>query len=264
MNTSARILMLDIETAPAKVYTFQLRDVTINIEAVIQDSYMLSWSAKWHSEKKVMSDALINYPSVFKKDKTDEHMIAKSIWKLLDETDIVVAHNGDRFDIKWLNDVFLRNGMKPPSSYKTIDTLKESTGNFYSISHRLNYLCQRLGIGHKLKHEGFAMWPKCMRGDKQAWKCMMKYNKLDVTLLEELYDLIKPFMKNHPNLALYSELDTTICPICSGTEFRSKGFSYTSTNKYRRYVCKNCGKNVRDRQGLINQKNGAHIRNTKG
>jgi len=261
MKTTAKILILDIETAPAKVYSWGLYDQNIGINQIIQDSYMLSWAAKWYGEKKVRSDALINYKYVFKKDRTDEHMIAKSIWKLLDEADIVIAHNGDRFDIRWLNDVFLRNGMKPPSSFKSIDTLKESRGNFYSISHRLNYLCQRLGIGHKLKHEGFEMWPKCMRGEKGAWKRMIHYNCKDVVLLEELYDIIKPFMKNHPNLALYTDGHEIMCPICGSNKFKKKGFAYTSTNKYRRYICKDCGKNIRERQA---EKNGTHIKNTKG
>lgn len=263
---TAKILILDIETAPAKVYTFQLRDVTISIDAVIQDSYMLSWSAKWYGNKKVMSDALINYPATFQKDKTNEYKIAQSIWKLLDEADIVIAHNGNNFDIKWLNDVFLRNEMKPPSSYKSIDTLKESRGNFHSISHKLDYLCQRLGIGHKERHEGFSMWPKCMNGDKQAFKKMIKYNKKDVILLEELYDLIKPYMKNHPNLALYTDSTEMICPVCGGNKFKKKGFSYTASNKFRRYICQgqNCGKNIRDKQSFLNGQNSSHIKNTRG
>jgi len=261
--SKAKILFLDVETSPCKAYAWGLWDQNIGLEQIIQDSYMLSWSAKWQGETKVMSDGLINYKSVYKKDPTDEHCLAKSIWKLMDEADIVVGHNGDNFDIKWLNTVFLRNGLQPPSSYKSVDTLKESRGNFYQLSHRLNFLCQRLSIGHKLKHEGFELWKKCMDGDVKAWKRMIHYNAKDVVLLEELYDLIKPFMKNHPNLALYTESEDTTCPTCQGTSFRKKGYAYTQNNKYQRWVCNNCGKNVREKKGLLNGK-AKNIKNPRG
>lgn len=259
---NAKILVLDIETAPAKVYSWGLYDQNIGLNQVIQDSYMLSWAAKWYHQKRVLSDSLIEYRTKFKADPTDDSTIARSIWKLLDEADIVIAHNGDNFDLRWLNTVFLRHGMKPPSSFKSVDTLKETRGNFYNISNKLDYLCKKLSIGHKLKHEGFELWPKCMEGNVNAWKRMVRYNEKDVLLLQELYNILKPYMKNHPNLALYSTSEDTICPVCGGTEFRNKGYAYTSVNKYKRYVCKNCGKNIRSRKGELNKKD--NIRNPKG
>jgi len=251
---SAKILILDIETAPAKVFAWGTYDQNIGLSQIIEDSYMLSWSAKWLGESKIHSDCLYYHQHTFKHNRRDESQIAKSIWKLLDQADIIVAHNGDNFDIKWLNTVFLRTGMKPPSTFKSVDTLKVSRGNFYMISHRLNYLCQVLDIGHKLKHEGFELWPKCMNGDKHAWNRMMHYNKKDVILLEELYTLVRPFIPNHPNLSMYSDGDKIICSGCGGSDFKKKGFAYTNVNKYQRYVCKNCGKNIRDRHAIKKDK----------
>lgn len=238
----AKILMLDIETAPMEVYTFQLRDVTIGIDQIIHDSYMLCWAAKWLGKKEVMNDNLYVHA------KDGEFTIAKSIWKLLDEADIVVAHNAKRFDVKWLNAVFLKYNMPPPSSFKIIDTLTESRKAFYQVSHRLNFLTQKYKIGEKRKHEGFKLWPKCMKGDKKAWTSMIKYNKKDVVILEKLYLLMRPYMVTHPDLGLYSTKkgDIMICGVCGCIDFKKGSFEYGKSWVYQRFICKNCGKN---RQG---------------
>jgi len=246
-NNRAKILFIDIETAPAKVYTFQLRDVTIGIEQIIQDSYMLCWSAKWFHSSKMLFDSIINYPGAFKKDPTNELNIAKTIWKLLDEADIVVAHNGNSFDVKWINSVFLKYGLPPPSSYQTIDTVRASRRHFYQISHRLAFLTHKHAIGDKMKHEGFSLWPKCMSGDKQAWKTMLKYNKNDVVILEKWYVKIRPYISNHPKLSLYTNNGKVMsCESCESKKFKKKGFLYTRCNKYQRYICLDCGRNTKD------------------
>jgi hypothetical protein len=46
----------------------------------------------------------------------------------MDEADIICAHNGDAFDIKKINSRLITNGFKPPSPFKTIDTLKAAPG----------------------------------------------------------------------------------------------------------------------------------------
>lgn len=244
-NNRAKILMIDIETAPMEVYTFQLRDVTIGIDQIIHDSYMLCWAAKWLGKKRVMGDNLATHFGT-KNIVDDESLIANSIWKLLDEADIVVAHNAKRFDVKWLNAVFLKYGLPPPSSFKIIDTLTESRKAFYQVSHRLNFLTKKYKIGEKRKHEGFKLWPKCMNGDLKAWRTMIKYNKQDVVILEKLYLLMRPYMTTHPNLNLYTNDKVQICESCEGKKFKKKGFAYTSRNKYQRYICLDCGRNVRD------------------
>jgi len=248
---SAKILFLDIETAPNKVYTWGLWEQNVGLEQIIQPGYMLSWSAKWLGDKKILSDSLFNYRKKYKENPTDDSEISKTAWALIDEADIVVAHNGLDFDLKWLNAVFLKNGLQPASTIKVIDTLKVARANFRFLSNKLDFLSKTLGIGEKLKHEGFGLWVKCMSGDAKAWKRMIDYNKKDVKLLEDIYMKLRPFISNHPNLALYSDLKAKICPNCLSPRLRNKGYAYTATNKYTRYVCRDCGKNTRDRKSIL-------------
>jgi DNA polymerase elongation subunit (family B) len=251
----ARILLLDIETAPANVYTWGLFDQNIALNQVVHDGYMLSWSAKWLGEKKVYHDRLINYASHFKSFPRHDGLIAKSIWKLMDEADIIVGHNGDNFDIKWLNTVFLKNGLKPVSSFKTVDTYKEVKSSFRFLSNKLEFLVKKLGIGEKMKHSGFDLWVKCMNGDRKAWDVMMKYDIIDVKILETLYLELRPFMKHHPNLALYEADNGRMkCPNCGGSDLYCKGFAYTNVSKFQRYICNDCGKNSRGSVNLLMNK----------
>ena len=47
----AKILSLDIETAPAKVYCWGLWDQNIGINQIVEDGYVLCWCAKWIDKK---------------------------------------------------------------------------------------------------------------------------------------------------------------------------------------------------------------------
>lgn len=245
---AAKILLLDIETAPALTRVWGLFDQNIGINQIVKDGYVLMWSAKWLGSPKIMWDAVQHYSDgVHGRDlERYEKRIAQSIWKLLDEADIVITHNGDEFDLKWLNATFLKHGMPPTSSYKSIDTLKESRKNFRFMSNKLEYLLRKLDLGAKIKTD-FELWVQCMKGSKSSWYKMVTYCKNDVTSLEELYLEIRPFIKHHPNLALYiDDLGRKTCPNCQGNAIKKKGFEYTAVGKYQRYVCIACGKNFRE------------------
>ncbi len=249
--SSPKILLLDIETAPIKAYTWGLFDQNINPVQIIDHGYMLSWAAKWFDKKEIMFDSIFNHKKEFKANPKSDEKIAKSIWPIMDEADIILAHNGDNYDLKWLNMVFLKHNMKPASTFKSIDTFRVVKSSFRFESNKLEEIGKFLGCGQKVEHEGFPLWVKCMHGDEKAWKKMEQYNKHDVVLLEKVYEKIRPFIKNHPNLALYHDGSKPICPNCAGDKFSKKGFAYTFMNKYQRYVCNNCGKNVRGRKPIL-------------
>lgn len=246
----AKILFLDVETSPNIVHTWGLFKQNIAINQIVSSGYMLCWSAKWLGDKKIMHDSLIDHTDLFKKDPTSSYGIAKTMWKLLDEADVVVAHNGDGFDLKWLNSIFLDNRLGPPSPFKTIDTLKIARFIFYFPSNKLDYITERLGLGTKLKHEGHTLWTKCMRGEKGAFRKMIRYNRKDVLLLEKVYLEMRPYMKNHPNMGLYISGEKPVCTVCQSTELIKRGTAATNLGIFQRFRCK-CGKWVRGRDNLL-------------
>jgi len=80
-----------------------------------------------------------------------------------------------------------------------------------------------------------------MKGDEQSLLYMEAYNRHDVEMLEELYLKMRGWIKGHPNLALYMEAESYICPNCAGKHLTEKGFYYTQTAKYQAFQCNDCG-----------------------
>ena len=247
---TAKILLLDIENAPCQVYTWGLFNVNVGINQIIEDQYLLSWAAKWLDDDEMMCDALPYHKRTYKRNKKDDSSIAKSMHKLLMEADVVIGHNGDRFDLPKLNAAFIKHGLEPIPPYKSVDTLKAARHYFKFTSNRLDFLGTFLGVGNKIEHEGFGLWEKCMNGVEEAWERMIDYNKQDVLLLERVYLKLRPFIRNHPNLATFSDSTDLSCPNCESTDVNKRGFYRTNVSKFQRYKCNDCRTNFRGAKNL--------------
>lgn len=242
----AKVLIFDIETAPGVAFIWSRWDKFVSHERIISEpGNVLTWSAKWLGADEVMNDASINYCD----DPLDDFGVVDSLRMLLDECDIAVAHNGDRFDIKKLNTRFLYHGMRLPSPYKSVDTYKALKRVAGLDSASLDNAGAYFGLGRKLKHTGFELWRRCIDGDKAAFEEMLKYNDQDVLLLERLYLKLRPADHRHPNLALYSDMSEVTCPRCnsSNVSARKDTYTYTSVAKYQVYECGDCGAYARSR-----------------
>jgi DNA polymerase elongation subunit (family B) len=121
-NSQVKILIFDIETSPLKGFVWSRWKQNIYLDQTIAEWFMISWSAKWVGSDIMYSDVLTPEEIL----KEDDKRITGGIWKLLDEADIVVAHNGKRFDIPKLNSRFILNRLSPPAPYKQIDTKEVS------------------------------------------------------------------------------------------------------------------------------------------
>lgn len=177
--------------------------------------------------------------------------MVKTLHKLLDEADVVVHYNGTKFDIPILNQEFLLHDLPPASPVKQVDLLKTVRSKFRFPSNKLSYVSQKLGLGDKLEHKGFALWEGCMANDPASWETMEAYNKQDVKLLEDLYDVLRPWIKSHPNHNLHLDSDSDhLCPNCGSENLKKRGYAYTSSRKYQRYVCGDCGTWSRDTKSL--------------
>jgi DNA polymerase elongation subunit (family B) len=240
-----RILLIDIETSPLIVYAWSLFDKYIPVGNIVEPGHTLCFAAKWLGEKEVIYDSV---------DKSRPGDMIRRVWKLLDEADAVVHYNGKRFDIPVLESEFLLHKLKPPSPTPQIDLL-QTARRFRLPSRKLDYISKRLGLGQKVQHKGMELWRQCMAGDSAAWKIMERYNRQDVKLLEDLYHVLLPWIKGHPNMSLYRHNeDDEVCPYCGSKHIRWKGYRVTATGRYRRFVCNDCGgwgqANVRDKETL--------------
>jgi hypothetical protein len=199
---------------------------------------MLSFSVKWLGDKKTEVFGLPDFTG-YSKDKMNDYKLVKKLWEYLDEADVVIAHNGDAFDLKKSNARFIYHRIDPPTPYKTIDTLKVARKYFKFNSNKLDDLAQHLGIGRKAETGGFKTWLGCIQGDLKVWATMKKYNKQDVVLLEKVYMRLRQWMTNHPNMNIINAT-TNHCPICGSDKMHKRGFSITKNGGKQRFQCQSC------------------------
>lgn len=244
--SSPRILIYDIETAPLLGAVWRLWKTNVPVNQIKDDWYIMSYSAKWLGDSQILYNDLRELdPAEYE---TGDFGLSYELHALLSEADIVVAHNGRKFDNRRVNARFIKHGLPPPHNYKTVDTLIESRKQFDFPSHSLEYLTEHLlpEEHHKkrsAKFPGFELWAECMKGNREAWAEMEEYNRQDVVALEALYLKLRPWIIGHPNVGnLGEELpDRPACPKCGSTNVQKRGTYQTQVQRYQRYSCMDCG-----------------------
>lgn len=231
---TARILILDIETAPNIAYVWGAWKQNIGIKQFLEKSYIMSIAYKW------LGDNDISYME----NRTDnDEQIVERIYDLLDQADIVVAHNGQKFDLPVIIGRGVVHGLTPPSPYFIVDTFQVARRELRLVSNSLANLCEQLGLSTKDDHKkfpGFELWLECLKDNDEAWEEMREYNIQDVVSLEELYLRLRPYVRNHPNVVRDSA--DVACAKCGSTNIQYRGYWYSRAGLcYRRYVCLDCG-----------------------
>ncbi|WP_101690722.1 ribonuclease H-like domain-containing protein [Dysgonomonas massiliensis] len=230
-----KVLLFDIETAPMRAYVWGHWKNNIALNQVISNTYVLCWSAKWLGHDNVISGVLTPDEAI----KEDDKRIVSDLWHLLNEAEIVIGHNIERFDIPRMNSRFIIHGLQRPSTYKTVDTLRVVRKQFGFNSNRLDALAGYFGLDHKL-HTSFELWSESMGGSEDSLKYMSEYCDRDVTLLEEVYLILRPWISGHANIGLYFDANKHICPNCGSTDLTEEKPYYTTVGRYQTFRCK-CG-----------------------
>lgn len=261
---SARILLWDLETAPAVSYTWGRWKQNIGGNQIVQEGYILCWAARFLDETEVHYDALPYHKTAYKKDPTNDSRIVDSLRRLMESADIILAYNGDGFDVKWLNAQLAKYQLPPISPQKTIDPLKYAKRQFRFPSNRMDEVAKYLGIEQRKDKMDFNDWRGCMNGNPASWEKMVNYNCQDLEVMEQVYLRLRPYVKGHPNLAMYEDFPGDAqnkCPKCNSSMLVKNGYWVTNISKFRRYKCSDCGnKSIRggvnlwtadERRGLV-------------
>lgn len=240
-----RTLYIDIETAPAKAYIWDLKTRYVPLSQVAEDGYILCFCYRWADEDEV------GFWSVW--DQGEKAMV-QAAWDLLDEADAVIHFNGNNFDIPRLNTEFLKYRLGPPSPAHQID-LYTTAKKFRVLSRSMKHMLHILGLDNKLEHKGMDLWTGCMAGDELDQLTMEEYNVQDVIVMAELYEELRPWITTAPNEALYMEPGEEKRCRCGSTNLRFKGYKHTKVNSYKQYHCKDCGFYPRERYAEASGRN---------
>lgn len=238
----AKILVADIETLPYHVSmtTWNPYETRIKHTDIKKPLSMVTWAAKWLFEDKIISAKCTPEEAMAHDDKR----IAQAFWNLLDEADVVIFHNGRKYDIKVAQARWFANGMKLPSDYQNIDTLAAARKMFGNKlgSNRLDHLASFvLGVDGKMETPK-GLWERCDAGDQEAIDFMDKYCQQDIFVLEDVYLAMRPYIKPHPNIPLIENSHEHCCPTCGSSDITDTGQVYrTYVNQFDTFRCGECG-----------------------
>lgn len=237
-----RLLAWDLENSPHLAYVWGTWQQNVYPDQIVEKGRVLCFGAKWLDTGKYIFKAEYEH---------GRQEMLETIHDLLSEADGVLSWNGARFDTPKMNREFWLEGMDPPAPYKEIDLMRVAKRRFRFSSNKLDEVAKEAGVGEKVVHEGFPMWPKVMHGDEKARRMFKKYQRQDVELLVKLYEKFKPWIpaSMHPNAALVDGVPFG-CVHCSSDKLQKRGFSATGTSVYQRYVCLDCGRWQRGRSSV--------------
>lgn len=248
-----RIIVWDLETTPDLREAHRIwpqlssRWDTMTLKAQVSSILCFGW--KVFGEDKSEVKCAWEYPT-WKSDPNDDREIAAYAREILQGADAIVTQNGRRFDFPFLQTRLFK--WELPLLDKRIihiDTKVSAKGNLSMVSNSLNNLGRFLLSEEKKKHDGWDMWDDvrfhpCPLVRQQQQETMKEYCRQDVLLLEKLYRRLRPFTEG-PNHNLFDPMRAKSCPECGSTRLHSNGFRTTKTQKYKRYICQDCGRQCR-------------------
>jgi uncharacterized protein YprB with RNaseH-like and TPR domain len=135
-------------------------------------------------------------PQWRKGDRGNDKALVKAIMKLVGEHDVIVAHNGTRFDLPMLRTRALRWHLPPLKDVKIVDPCSIAWRKFRLRTNRLGAVADFLGIKDKKTPLDMSVWAAAtLRGDKRSMNLIVKHCEADIRVLSAVLKFVKPFIK---------------------------------------------------------------------
>lgn len=208
-----KVLIYDIETS-YNIGKFWRTGYNLNIMPgdIIQERAIICVSYKWLGEKQVYNLAWDN-------DQCDKFLLEQFI-DTLNEADLIVAHNGDRFDLKWIKTRAIFHRLPMLVDYPQFDTLKVAKKKFLFNSNKLDYISKFLGHEGKNK-TNMKLWDDIiLRKDPKAMKEMIEYCDEDVRQLEAVYNELVSWDNPKMHAGVLAGKTKQTSPISGGTNLK--------------------------------------------
>lgn len=233
----------DIETSFGLFYTFANNMYEAKLSREHTPIKLLTVSVK-ELGKKPKSYAVIDYPDY-------KSFVADVREKVFVKYDVLIAHNGKRFDLRMCNTFFAEVGLPKVDKFPAnmIDTKNEAKREWALPSHSLSYLLNHFKLGAKINTGGESLWYECMEflpngkpKNPKAWKKMRHYCDGDVIGGEALYQFMRKggWIKRLVVERLCYGKDG--CIRCGGHNIQFRGEKPYKEGVYEMVWCKDCNK----------------------
>jgi len=235
--SNPKVLFYDIETAPLKFWGWGCGKQVVRHAQLVEGHSRYGIICITYCWDKGPAHA-IDWGS-----RQNSAKVVKEFDKILEEADIVIGKNSDRFDNKHLNTIRMWHDLEPMADLqeKCDDLEKHMRRHFYLPSNALDYISNELGLGGKDKM-CFQDWIDIVEKNGNAEKSlrkMVKYGKKDVTDTRAVWNYCKKHFKPRFNHAAYS--GDHRCVFCGSENIHKNGTRTIGKTRYQRYYCNGHG-----------------------
>jgi hypothetical protein len=243
-ETPPRILIFDLEVSTKIVHTYQMWDTSIPADRVIQDAYILSYSAKF------LGEDTIYYLDTRYSPGCDLHIL-EALSYLINQATHLCGHNLKSFDLPTLRSRMIQKKVDPIPDLPILDTLKICKKLFKFTSNKLSEVAKYLGVetmkdDHK-DFPGISLFTEAMNGNIKAFESMENYCKTDVIVTELILNKLMPWDKD---INFQSNYGRAICS-CGSVKFIKNGYRFYKQSKNQMYKCVKCAKSYISKQNSI-------------
>lgn len=234
-----KVLLFDIETSPCFGWFWRPGfNQTITHSQILEENKIICICYKWHGDDKI-------HTLTWDKNQCDKKMLA-DFSKVLIEADSIIGHNGEAFDVKWVQKRIAYHGLPPLGQLPTDDTMKQMKKHFNLNSNSLAYSAKYFGLELKGTPGGIDTWLDIIKKKcPKAMKLMTDYCELDVKVLDELYTKILPYV-NPKQSHTASDKENHFCPACGSNDMIKYGTYRTRVATYQKRRCNSCLKVTKD------------------
>lgn len=247
MTKGPKILTADIETLPITTYNWSLFDEPRALDRLVKDWAIFMGATKWLGSKKVDI-----FDTECTGDPYDDKEVVRWLCEQLDEADIVVGQNVQKFDLGKIRARAIYHGLKPFREPQVADTLLMAREVAKFTSNKLEYVSGMTTVqkSQHLKFPGFKLWLGVLESNPAAYKEARLYNRDDVRSTEEWYLKLRPWVRKHPNMAQFYDDDSMRCSRCGSENIQENGLLNRGVSTYQAYVCQDCHGHSRSRYTL--------------
>lgn len=236
MNPNKRRLFFDIETSPNVVLSWRTGyEISIPHDNILEERAIVCICWKWEGDKQV-------HGLTWDKRHCDKKMLLE-FSKILNSADEAIGHNSDRFDLKWIKTRCLFHRIPMYPNYTTLDTLKIAKKQFNFNSNKLDYIAKFLGFGGKMDTGGFDLWKAVVLDNcRDSLNKMVDYCKMDVVLLEKVYQELRTYAPHRFNYAVAYGGEKYDCPNCESMNVKISKTNISAAGTIKKQMqCKDCG-----------------------
>jgi uncharacterized protein YprB with RNaseH-like and TPR domain len=126
----------------------------------------------------------------------DDSATAKQIADVLSKHDVLVAHNGTRFDLPFLRTRLARWGMPRLPDMKIVDPLSVAWRKLRMTRNSLGNIADHIGIKDRKTPLNMSVWMDAiLNGSRKSMDLIVEHCVADVKVLAGVLELVKPYVK---------------------------------------------------------------------